>query len=163
MYIDDHLESFVLNPVNGDEIVPGTKKASTVQPDGELHEWVPYEMYFRAPSEHTFEGRHTDLELQFYHRTPEGIIKGDADGSTQRNDWDGRRLDGKLMAVSIFFDRLHGGNEDNEFIESLELSSENKSCQEALGLAPVPDLGDGADETVAVEEVRGWCLPNLDL
>lgn len=158
MYIDRGLNSYVLNPVNGDEIVPGTKKASTVQPDGELHEWVPYEMYFRAPSEHTFEGRHTDLELQFYHRTPEGIIRS---GTTSgRNDWDGRRLDGKLMATSIFFDRLHGGNEDNPFIESLELDSENKSCQEALGLDPVVE--DVATDA-AVEEVKGWCLPNLDI
>ena len=86
-------------------------------------------MYFRAPSEHTFEGRHTDLELQFYHRTPEGLIRTD-----ERNDWDGRRLDGKAMVISIFFDRLHGGNQDNPFIESLELDNDNS-----------------------------WLLPNLDI
>ena len=111
-------ESFVLGPVKGDEIVPGTKKASTVGPSGETHEWVPYFMVFKAPSEHTFEGRQTDLELQFYHRTPEGMYI-----TEERNDWDGRRLDGMLMATSIFFDRLHGGNEDHPFIESLELDS----------------------------------------
>ena len=56
------------------------------------------------------------------------------------------------MGTSIFFDRLHGGNEDNEFIESLELDSENRSCEEALGL-PETDPWDPS----------GWCLPNLDI
>ena len=100
-------------------------------------------MVFRAPSEHTFEGKQTDLEIQFYHRTPEGF---------ERNYWDGRRLDGLLMGTSIFFDRLHGGNEDNEFIESLELDSENRSCEEALGLPPTDPW-----------DPSGWCLPNLDI
>ena len=109
MYMEtDWEDSFVLGPVNGDEIVPGTKRATTVQPNGETNEWIPYFMVFKAPSEHTFDGRQTDLELQFYHRTPEGVFL-----TEERNDWNGRRLDGKLMAVSIFFDRLHGGNEDN--------------------------------------------------
>lgn len=107
-----------MSPVNGTEIVPGTKKATTVRPGDDTREWVPYFMLFKAPSEHTFEGRHTDLELQIYHRTPEGLYE-----TEERNDWDGRRLDGMLMATSIFFDRLHGGNEDNQFIESLELDS----------------------------------------
>ena len=80
-------------------------------------------MVFKAPSEHTFEGRHTDLELQIYHFSEEGMFINE-----ERNDWDGRRLDGKLMAISVFFDRFHGGNEDNPFIASLELDSENRRC-----------------------------------
>jgi hypothetical protein len=107
-------------------------------------------MVFKAPSEHTFEGKHTDLEIQFYHSTPEGF---------NENFWDGRRLDGLLMGTSIFFDRLHGGNEDNQFIESLELDSENRSCQEALGL-PEETQPDG---TSNYQDPGGWCLPNLDI
>ena len=56
-------DSIVLVQVDGAEAVPGTKRATTVQPDGETHEWIPYFTVFKAPSEHTFEGRHTDLEM----------------------------------------------------------------------------------------------------
>ena len=56
-------DAFALIHVGGEEIVPGTKRATTVQPDGETHEWIPWFTVFKAPSEHTFEGRHTDLEM----------------------------------------------------------------------------------------------------
>ena len=36
-------------------------------------------------------------------------------------DFDSRRLDGKLMITSVFFDRKVG-NEDNSFFEKLELN-----------------------------------------
>ena len=61
----------------------------------------------------------------------------------ERNDWDGRRVDGMLMATSVFFDRLHGGNEDHPFIESLELHNEGtRSCATALGVNETPGVED---------------------
>ena len=50
-------------PVQIDEIVPGTKRAQTVDHNGEASEWIPWSFAFRAPSEHTFEGRQMDMEL----------------------------------------------------------------------------------------------------
>ena len=73
-------------------------------------------MAFRAPSEHTFEGRQMDLELQFAHRNPEDF--------NHETDLDGRGLHGKAMILSVFFDRLHGGNEENSFIESIAWDKE---------------------------------------
>ena len=108
-------KSFVLEPVNLDETVPGTKRAQTVQTNGEVNEWVPARMLFRAPSEHTFEGRHMDLELQLIHRSDEPI--------TDEESFLDKRVDGRLMVTSVFFDRLHGGNQQNPFLESLDLDS----------------------------------------
>ena len=34
------------------------------------------------------------------------------------------------MAVSVFFDRLHGGNEDNSFIETLGWDTEPSIVEE---------------------------------
>ena len=109
--IDDQWDSFGFMQVDVTDTVPGTKKVQTYQANGESTEWVPYMMLFRAPSEHTFEGRHMDIELQFVHRHPEDF--------NVQTDLDGRGLHGKGMILSVFFDRLHGGNEDNAFIESL--------------------------------------------
>ena len=61
-----------------------------------------------------------DLEMGFIHRTPEGISLEEA--------FNGQRLDGKLMIMSVFFDRLHGGNEDNPFLETLEFDKGNSSA-----------------------------------
>ena len=92
-------------------------------------------MVFRAPSEHTFEGRHMDLELQFAHRNPEDF--------NPETDLDGRGLHGKAMILSVFFDRLHGGNEDNSFIESIAWDkefSENESFGEHWSADPSFDV-----------------------
>jgi hypothetical protein len=73
-------------------------------------------MVIRAPSEHTFDGKHMDVEMQFYVRRPEPIL--DVKEMLRAGS-----LYGNIMAVSVFFDRLHGGNEDNPFIETLNWDS----------------------------------------
>ena len=70
-YENDFWESLTFTQVDIEDTVPGTKRVQTNQINGDSTEWVPYLMVFRAPSEHTFEGRHMDLELQFTHRNPE--------------------------------------------------------------------------------------------
>jgi|LauGreDrversion4_2_1035121.scaffolds.fasta_scaffold352004_2 carbonic anhydrase len=55
-------------------------------------------MHFHAPSEHTINGKHFDLELHLVHKSPT---------STQ------------LSVVAIFFDRKKGGDYPNPFFESL--------------------------------------------
>jgi hypothetical protein len=72
-------------------------------------------MLVRAPSEHTFEGRHMDVEIQFFQRRPEPI-------SDYKKVLEGR-LDGVFNVISVFFDRLHGGNEHNPFIDTLNWDS----------------------------------------
>ena len=41
---------------------------------------------------------------------------------TRKKIFEGR-LDGVVNVISVFFDRLHGGNEDNPFIETLNWDS----------------------------------------
>lgn len=48
------------------------------------------QMHMHAPSEHTFNGAHFDLELHMLHRS---------------------KIDGSLAMVAIYFDVLEGGNE----------------------------------------------------
>lgn len=52
-----------------------------------------------APSEHTFNGAHYDLEMQFYHK--------DSSSNT--------------AALAIFFDRSAGGNSKNSLIDNLNV------------------------------------------
>ena len=42
----------------------------TTDRDGRLSEWVPWQMQFKAPSEHTVVGKQMDVELQIAYRTP---------------------------------------------------------------------------------------------
>ena len=67
-----------------------------------------------------------DLEMGFIHRTPEGI--------TEEEAFNGQRLDGKIMIMSVFFDRLHGGNEDNKFLETLEFDKGNNGAWNVTSL-----------------------------
>ena len=58
---------------------------------------------FHAPSEHTYLGQHFDLEMQIYH--------------SKVNETD------PAAAISIFFDRKHGGNQVNAFIEMMSFGN----------------------------------------
>jgi len=91
------------------------EKSDTIQldfTDGWLHmrrgDWTkdegnkPAQLKFHAPSEHTVDGKHMDLEMQIVHR---------------------RAYAGPLSAVvSVFFDRS-AGTDENTFIESLDFAN----------------------------------------
>lgn len=62
-----------------------------------MADYVPVSFELRSPSEHTVDGLTYDLELQFLHATNSG----------------------ENAIISIFFDREHGGTEENEFLKSL--------------------------------------------
>ena len=71
--------------------------------DGDVSFFDPLQLHFHSPSEHTIDGRYFDVELHIVHK-----YKG---------------TEGELGAVlGIFFDREVGGDEPNDFIESLEFS-----------------------------------------
>ena len=61
-------------------------------------------MHIHAPSEHTFDGKHYDLELHLVHRKFGTNILG---------------------VLALFFDVKAGGNEENDFIASLKLEVHN--------------------------------------
>ena len=61
-------------------------------------------MHIHAPSEHTFDGEHRDLELHLVHKNYE---------------------DGSLAVMAVYFDEHEGGNIENPFIDALELDEEN--------------------------------------
>jgi carbonic anhydrase len=60
-----------------------------------VKEFVPLQLHFHAPSEHTFNGKHYDLELH--------IVNANSDVS-------------QLSVLGIFFDVEDGGSESNWFI-----------------------------------------------
>ena len=63
----------------------------------------PKQFHFHAPSEHTIDGRHYDIEMNFYHETEDHAHKS---------------------VVAIFFD-TRAGNQENDFISSLFKSNDN--------------------------------------
>ena len=62
------------------------------------------QFHIHAPSEHTFDGEHFDLELHLVHPDYEGH---------------------KLAVVAVYFDVIEGGNKTNSFIDALDLESNN--------------------------------------
>ena len=60
------------------------------------------------------------------------------------------------MAISVFFDRLHGGNQQNSFLESLDLDSQPRACPGAVS-------EENDKKTDDAETIEGWCLPDLDI
>jgi len=74
-----------------------------VLPDGVRHTFKPAQIHFHAPSEHTVNGRHYDLEMHFVHVD-----------HTQ---------EGEYGVLAFFFDREAGGNHHNNFIEELDVES----------------------------------------
>jgi carbonic anhydrase len=59
-----------------------------------------------APSEHTFNGKHYDLELHIVHKNTDAT---------------------ELSVIGVFFDRVAGGNTSNWFIEELLQDSEEEA------------------------------------
>ena len=68
-------------------------------PDGSISLFSAIEFHFHAPSEHTYLGQKYDLELHLIYKYEDYDTKG--------------------AAIAIFFDRKHGANMDNRFIDSL--------------------------------------------
>lgn len=68
--------------------------------------YAPLQFHIHAPSEHTFNGKHYDLELHIVH-----------------SDY----MSSKLAVLAIFFDVAAGGNLDNPFITALKLNLQNPS------------------------------------
>jgi len=65
-----------------------------------------------TPSEHTVDGEHYDLEMHFVHVINKASAK-DLDYAGVAD----------YAVIGVFFDRAKGGNEDNDFIKSLNVSS----------------------------------------
>uniref|UniRef100_A0A7S3SUA7 Carbonic anhydrase n=1 Tax=Strombidinopsis acuminata TaxID=141414 RepID=A0A7S3SUA7_9SPIT len=63
-----------------------------------------------APSEHTVDNKHHDLEMHFVH------LVNDSDATDYSGVAD-------FAVIGVFFDREAGGNEDNPFIASLAANS----------------------------------------
>eukprot|EP00347_Sterkiella_histriomuscorum_P010097 403338689 len=82
---------------------------------GELGLFKILQMHIHSPSEHTFDGKNYDLELHLVHR--------------QFNS-------SSLAVVALYFDMEEGGNQHNEFIESLKLEEHNPQ----VPLIPLYDL-----------------------
>ena len=72
-------------------------------------------MHIHAPSEHTFDGKHYDLELHLVHRL--------FNTST-------------LAVIGLYFDVKEGGNRENEFIETWKLEEHNPT----VSLIPLYEL-----------------------
>lgn len=63
-----------------------------------IKEFVPLQLHFHAPSEHTFNGKHYDLELH--------IVNANTDAS-------------QLSVIGIMFDVEDGGSQPNWFIDAV--------------------------------------------
>lgn len=77
----------------------------------------PLQFHFHAPSEHTFDGRHYDVEMHFYHETEDQLHHS---------------------VVAIFFDRKAGGIQENEFIKNLFLTpTSNETVHDRFKWVPI--------------------------
>ena len=63
------------------------------------------QFHFHSPSEHTFDGKHYELELHIVHK------KKDKE---------------ELAVLAIYFDREEGGSSENAFLSSLNLGEEGE-------------------------------------
>jgi len=67
--------------------------------DGDAAAFVPLQLHFHSPSEHTVDGKHYDLEMHIVHKYKDS---------------------GNLGAVvGVFFDTIHGGPKENQFIADI--------------------------------------------
>jgi carbonic anhydrase len=67
--------------------------------DGDTAVFVPLQLHFHSPSEHTIDGRHYDLEMHIVHKYKDS---------------------GNLGAVvGVFFDTIDGGPKENQFIAEI--------------------------------------------
>ena len=69
-----------------------------------------------TPSEHTVDGEHYDLEMHFVHEINKTAAKD--------QDYAGVA---DYAVVGVFFDREKGGDQTNDFIKSLNVSSSASS------------------------------------
>ena len=103
-YFDfDGSSSTILADNKGKKMVfptPANEEASLelLLSTGEKETFTPAQFHFHAPSEHTVDGSHHDLEVHFVHL-----------GAT----------DATFAVVGVFFDVTDGGSEENSFIKSV--------------------------------------------
>lgn len=64
--------------------------------NGNTSEFVAAQFHFHAPSEHTVNGKHMDLEMHIVHTYEDGSLGG---------------------VIGVFFDREEGGDGKSLFIE----------------------------------------------
>lgn len=75
----------------------------------------PLQFHFHSPSEHTFDGKHYDLELHIYHIS----------------------IDKKHKSVlAVFFDTQVGGNTTSSFIDSIFTTSDNTTSEGEASWVP---------------------------
>ena len=91
----------------------GNDSVKTYDETGRESKWVPWWSDFKVPSDHTVNGKQMDLEFQMTFQRPGGV------GHDVWMSWE-RRLDGKMMTMSVFFDR-RVANEDNPFFDEFDL------------------------------------------
>ncbi|CDW75440.1 UNKNOWN [Stylonychia lemnae] len=103
------------------------------------------QFHVHAPSEHTFNGKHYDVEIHFVHQ------------NTNNN---------KLVAFGLFFDSRTGGDKENEFITALGVGkSNNTALSEIPALNLLKNLNfkeifhyEGSLTTPPCSEVVSWIL-----
>ena len=76
--------------------------------DGSVSDWKPVQFHFHAPSEHAIGGNLMELELHMVHLAAEGN-------------------DGFAAVLGVMFDRWWGGDECNEFLDSLEFNQDTET------------------------------------
>jgi carbonic anhydrase len=75
----------------------------------------PLQFHFHAPSEHTFDGKHYDLELHIYHID-----------ITKKHK----------SVLAVYFDVEMGGDKVNPFITSVFETSDNKTANNQINWNP---------------------------
>jgi carbonic anhydrase len=66
-----------------------------------IHTYQLLQFHLHTPSEHTFNGKHYDVELHLVHQS----------------------FEGNLAVIAVFFDRKAGGNMLNVFLDSMKLAA----------------------------------------
>ena len=85
--------------------------------EGELHLFNILQFHFHSPSEHTFDHENYDLELHVVHKNYE--------------------VDG-LAVLAIYFDREAGGEEENHFIDALQIENINRTKMSSIFVPEIP-------------------------
>lgn len=117
----DHLSTNIGKKVN----LPAPQNENTrlqlTFEDGKTVAYTPLQFHFHAPSEHTVNGKHYDLEVHFVHK-----VQGTGLGDNKM----------ELGAViGIFFDVEEGGDQDNTFIKSVFEALETTGAAEKKNVA----------------------------
>ena len=71
----------------------------------------PKQFHFHAPSEHTFDGKHYDLEMHIVHKTSDGTA---------------------ASVLAVYFDTKVGGNVTNNFLQGLIYTAGNTTNTSAV-------------------------------